>query len=86
MSDLWIALYLNEKFPLKCTSLDNPLKDTSLDSIAANFSDMFLRQRWAEKLTLYIYIFIVTLFSDFAECVGSAEATPRARKIKSKLN
>ena len=56
MSDLWIALYSNEKFPLKYTSLDNPLKDTSLDSIA-NFS-MFLRQRWAEKLTLYIYIYL----------------------------
>ena len=29
----------------------------------------------------YICIYIVTLFSAFAESVGSAEDTPRARKI-----
>ena len=29
----------------------------------------------------YICIYIVTLFSAFAESVGSAEGTPRARKI-----
>ena len=29
----------------------------------------------------YICIYIVTLFSAFAESVGRAEGTPRARKI-----